>query len=332
MLTTKRLLTVLALACLALPPALAGGFALVTLEQGDSLSHVAERYGVSSEALMEANQLDDALVHPGDRLRVPLAEATGGTEEAAPEPPPDFRRHVLRSNETLSEVVARFDVDMEALVGANPDLTSLDRLPAGMELLIPPGPGLLTTLEPGDDLVSLVRRHGADPVRVLRANGIESPGGVEPGMLVFLPGVAPDAAMERLAQVRERENRYLWPAQGRITSYYGRRNLGMGTSSFHRGIDVAAPTGTSVHAARSGTVSFAGWSEAGYGYLVRVRHMGREETYYAHLSEIHVSVGQHLEQGEALGRIGNTGLSTGPHLHFEIRREGSAQDPLAELN
>lgn len=320
----------LTLLLLAASPALAEGWALRTVQPGDVLGDIADRYGIPVDALLEANDLEGALIHPGTVLRVPLGEATGGYAEAAPEPPPGFRRHVLAPNETLSEVIDRYDVTMEALVGANPDLSSLDRLPVGVELLIPPGEGLVVGWQPGDDLADLVREHGADPVAVLRANAIVSPADLTPGMLLFLPGVEPTATLERLAAVRERENRYLWPVHGRISSYFGRRNLGMGTSNFHRGLDVAAPTGTVITAARAGTVSFAGWSGS-YGYLVRIRHAGNEETWYAHQSRIDVSVGQYVEQGQVVGRVGSTGLSTGPHLHFEIRRGGRALDPLGIL-
>lgn len=309
----------------------AEGYALRTVQPGDLLSTIADAYDIPVDALREANDLDSEIIHPGDVLRVPLGEARGGVADPAPEPPPGFHRHVLESGETLSEVTSRYDIDLEALVGANPDLSSLDRLPVGVELLIPPGHGLLVTWEPGDDLGALLRAHGAEPTEVLRRNRIHAPSDLEPGMLLWLPGVSPDGALERLAKVRERENRYVWPVHGRITSYYGRRNLGLGTSSFHRGMDVAAPSGTAIAAARSGTVSFAGWSGS-YGYLVKIRHNGQDETWYAHQSQLHVSVGDWVEQGQTIGRVGSTGLSTGPHVHFEIRRNGQARDPLGELN
>ncbi len=308
----------------------ADGYALFTVRPGDTLGGIAARYGLPVDALQEANGLGGILVHPGDVLRIPLGEATGGLAEPAPEPPPGLGRHVLADGETLTEITSRYGIDMEALVGANPDLSSLDRLPVGVELLIPPGHGLLVTWQPGLDLAELLREHDADPVEVLRTNQIHAPGDLRPGMLLWLPGVEPAAALERLARVRELENRYVWPVHGRITSYFGRRNLGLGTSSFHRGLDVAAPTGTPIVASRSGTVSFAGWSGS-YGYLVRVRHAGGDETWYAHQSRILVSLGEWVEQGQAIGRVGSTGLSTGPHIHFEIRRRGTALDPLGEL-
>lgn len=308
----------------------ADGYALRTVAAGDTLGGIASLYGLPVEALQEANGLDSVLVHPGDVLRIPLGEATGGLAEPAPEPPPGFERHVLAPGETLSEITERYGIDLDSLVGANPDLSSLDRLPVGVELLIPPGPGLLVSWDPEVDLGTLLGAHDADPVAVLRANAIHAPSDLEPGMLLWLPGVEPTVALERLARVREMEMRYVWPVHGRITSYFGRRNLGMGTSNFHRGIDVAAPTGTAIVASRSGTVSFAGWSGS-YGYLVKIRHAGGDETWYAHQSRILVSVGEWVEQNEVIGRVGSTGLSTGPHIHFEIRRYGTALDPLGEL-
>lgn len=309
----------------------AEGYALRTVKAGDTLGGIAALYRLPVDALLEANGATSALVHPGDVVRIPLGEATGGRAEPAPEPPPGFGRHTLAAGETITSVTERYGIRLVDLVGANPDLSSLDRLPIGVELLVPPGPGLLVNWSYDLDLRSLLSTYDADPVDVLRANRIYSPADLQPGMLVWLPGVEPTAALERLARVRELENRYVWPVHGRITSYFGRRNLGMGTSNFHRGIDVAAPTGTAIVASRSGTVSFAGWSGS-YGYLVRVRHQGGDETWYAHQSQILVSVGEYVRQNDVIGRVGSTGLSTGPHIHFEIRRNGAALDPLGELN
>jgi len=309
----------------------ADSFALRTVQSGDSVGSIANRFGVSTSAIIEANQLTGTLIRPGDVLRIPLGEATGGIVEAAPDPPPGFARHVLASGETLSGIVERYGISLRSLVGANPDISSLDRLPVGVELLIPPADGLVVILEHPTLLADVVEHYGADPVEVARANALRSPFDLRPGMLLFLPGVEPSAALERLAAVREAENRYIWPLHGRLTSYFGRRNLGMGTSAFHRGIDVAAPTGTPIVAARSGTVTFSGWSTSGYGNLVRVRHSDGSETWYAHASRLLVSVGQYVRQGERIALVGSTGLSTGPHLHFELHVGGVAIDPLREL-
>jgi murein DD-endopeptidase MepM/ murein hydrolase activator NlpD len=310
---------------------LAQGYAVVVVRPGDSLDVIARRYGIPVDSLIATNNLSSYVVHPGTLLRAPLAEASGGVVEPAPDPPIGFKRHTLASGETLSAVTERYGITMAALVGANPDLSSLDRLPVGVELLIPPTEGLLVTLESAAALPDLLAEYGADPVEVLRTNGLRSPLDLRPGMLLFLPEVRPAEALERLAAVRELENTYIWPLHGRLTSYFGRRNLGMGTAAFHRGLDIAAPTGTPIVAARTGTVVFAGWSDRGYGNLVQIRHADGAQTWYAHASRILVRSGQRVSQGETIALIGSTGISTGPHLHLEIHVDGRAVDPLSQL-
>ena len=318
--------------------ALASGYALRTVQPGDTLASIANQYNISVESLMAFNDLTTTTLHPGDTLKVPYIEARGGAAETAPNPPPGFRLHILQSGETMSSLAAQFGLSIAAIVGANPDISSLDRLPAGMELLIPPGEGLVITLEHDQSILDVVQAYGLSPAAIARANAIASPEDLQPGKLLFLPGVPAVAAMDRLSQVRDEEiqaraeeNSYGWPVHGRLTSFFGRRNLGRGTSSFHRGLDIAAPHGTRVVAARAGTVTFAGWSNQGYGYLVKIRHPGGAESWYAHHSTILVSVGQYVDRGEVIGRVGSTGISTGPHVHFEIHEHGSAIDPMTYL-
>ena len=104
---------------------------------------------------------------------------------------------------------------------------------------------------------------------------------------------------------------------GRLTSCFGPR-----WGSFHRGIDLAAPTGTRVRAAHAGVIVSAGWRWTGYGISIVVRHGNGTYTHYAHLSRESVSRGQHVSAGQTIGRVGSTGDSTGPHLHFEVMRHG----------
>jgi len=314
------------------PAACAGGYALHTVRAGESLGSIANAYELSVDALMAANDLKGAVIHPGDELKIPYVEAVGGPVEAPPRIPPGFTWHTLTPGETLSSVATSYGLAVEALVGANPTISSLDHLPAGVDLLVPPGQGLVITLEPGQSLADVVASYHVDPTAVARANHLRSPFDVQAGMMLFLPGVVPTEALARLKKVREAENRFIWPIHGRITSPYGWRNLGMGTSPFHRGIDIAAPWGTPVHASRSGVVVFAGWSNEGYGYLVRLRHPDGDETWYGHFSSILVHVGQYVEQGGVIGREGSTGISTGPHVHFEVHVHGRAVDPMTVLH
>lgn len=122
-----------------------------------------------------------------------------------------------------------------------------------------------------------------------------------------------------------------WPAAGPLLSGFGNRiHPILGSNRFHYGIDIGAPYGAQVVAAAGGEVIQAGYF-GGYGYTVMIYHGGGYATWYAHLSSISVAVGQKIERGKVLGLVGSTGWSTGPHLHFEIRINGAAQDPLAYL-
>jgi murein DD-endopeptidase MepM/ murein hydrolase activator NlpD len=122
-----------------------------------------------------------------------------------------------------------------------------------------------------------------------------------------------------------------WPVTGTITSPFGMRpNPFGGGAEFHQGLDIAAPMGTTVTAAASGQIISAGWY-GGYGNYILIDHGGGMSTGYGHLSQIFVSSGQQVQRGQAIGAVGSTGMSTGPHLHFEVRISGKPTDPAAYL-
>jgi murein DD-endopeptidase MepM/ murein hydrolase activator NlpD len=128
---------------------------------------------------------------------------------------------------------------------------------------------------------------------------------------------------------------FAWPARGRITSTYGmRRHPIFRTVKMHNGVDIAASYGSQILAADSGEVVFAGWwgtRTTGYGQTVIIAHGAGLSTVYAHQSRILVSEGQEVEKGQAIGLVGSTGYSTGPHLHVEVRRNGKTEDPMRYL-
>ena len=145
-----------------------------------------------------------------------------------------------------------------------------------------------------------------------------------------------DVLMEAVPKIIERGTiippTFIWPLSGgRISSYFGRRKSPTaGASSYHKGLDIATPTGSSVYASSGGVVTSAGWN-GGYGYAVVIRHPDGHSTRYGHLSKILVSVGQSVSQGQTIAKSGSTGVSTGPHLHFEIIENGTQVDPLPFL-
>lgn len=122
---------------------------------------------------------------------------------------------------------------------------------------------------------------------------------------------------------------FLWPVQGRISSDFGYRFI-FGENNFHRGVDIATSYGTAISAAMDGTVVFSG-EKGSYGNLVILSHSNGFYTYYGHCSQLLVSVGQQVSQGDVIAAVGSTGRSTGPHCHFEVRYQGSPIDPLLYL-
>ncbi len=123
----------------------------------------------------------------------------------------------------------------------------------------------------------------------------------------------------------------LLPVAGEITSPFGwRMHPVLGYERFHAGLDIGADYGATIYAAERGTVIFAGWY-GGYGNTVIIDHGGNIITLYAHTSELYVVEGQTVQRGQAIAAVGSTGLSTGPHLHFEVRRDGEPTDPIAFL-
>lgn len=128
-----------------------------------------------------------------------------------------------------------------------------------------------------------------------------------------------------------RPGKFIYPVSGPITSPFGwRYHPVLGYSRMHTGIDIAVPTGTPVHAAASGNVVIAGWM-GGYGYAVVINHGGGITTLYGHNSSLAVHVGQSVSQGQVIAYAGSTGISTGPHVHFEVRSNGNPVNPMGWL-
>ena len=165
--------------------------------------------------------------------------------------------------------------------------------------------------------------------------------------VTYLNGVEKDREVTSSTTVREATERviavgtkerptwyptgnYVWPVYGTITSRFGYRYI-FGSTSYHSGLDIAVPYGTSIRASDGGTVSFAGY-KGSYGYLVIIDHGNGEQTYYGHNSQLLVSAGDKVYQGQTIAKAGSTGRSTGSHCHFEIRINGTSVNPTAYLN
>lgn len=249
-----------------------------------------------------------------------------------------LRRYKVRSGDTLTGIASRHGVSMMTLWWAN-KLKSKDDLKVGQVLVIPPVNGLIHEVKSGDTLEAVAKANDVDADRVVALNELTSQTLVI-GQVLILPGARGEAyptpkptkrPTVRAPTVSRPTTRntsrsttkppsrytggaFAWPVAGGYISQYFRYG--------HPALDIAADYGTGVKAAAAGKVIFAGWKSNGGGYQIWISHGSGLYTTYNHLSSVAVSSGRSVGRGSFIGRIGTSGWSTGPHLHFEVWRGG----------
>jgi murein DD-endopeptidase MepM/ murein hydrolase activator NlpD len=227
-----------------------------------------------------------------------------------------FYSFVMAYDADIFSLAARLNVPYDALASLN-RISGSGTIAAGAQILIPSRPGIFLTEKPASDLEYLMFswRNGEEGGALLSARR-----GKRLERFLYFPAGRFNAA-ERLYFLN---GAYRYPLpKGRVTSGFGMR---LSPITMHSGIDLAAPEGTSVLAARSGTVTAVGYDDTLGNYVV-LSHDGGHESVYGHLHNISVSLKDGVKSGTILGAVGSTGKSTGPHLHFEIRVRGEARNP-----
>lgn len=232
------------------------------------------------------------------------------------------QRHLVQKGETLSEIAQKYKVPVKSIIQAN-SIKSAHRIQIGKTLRIPGNAfglsEILYQVKPGDTLIGIARLHNVEWKVLQKINGISSPRNLQIGTEIRIPH---DGSLGFTSPLRV-------PLV--VTSKYGYRPHPVtGRYQFHKGIDFRAATGTRVYASKGGRVIFAG-RKGGYGKIVGIEHESNFTTWYGHLSRIRVKTGQTVSQGKVIGLSGNTGISTGPHLHFEIRYKGRSEKPTNHL-
>lgn len=237
-----------------------------------------------------------------------------------------IRSYTIQEGDTLYDVARRFGLRMDTLVSFN-TIDDVRRIPVGAQIQVPDRDGLLYTVRRGDTLEGLSARFGVSLARILDANDLDSDV-LTPGQKIFIPG----ARMTSFELKKALGELFIFPLRGRISSGFGiRPDPFTGVPKFHNGIDIPGDVGTPVYAALGGRVVQTGTHPI-YGKYVILSHPDGFQTLYAHLSRIRVEKGAYVSQGGRLGDVGNTGYSTGPHLHFSIFKYGKAVDPLRYLH
>ena len=229
-----------------------------------------------------------------------------------------------RKGDSLSLIAQRFHLTLGTVISWN-DIRDGRGLSPGVLLELPNADGVKYRVRRGDTLEGIAQSTGVALNDILDWNGLSSEV-ITIGQVLFLPGA-------RLSQAdinRVTGSLFIYPVRGRLSSRFGSRaDPFTGVVRFHNGIDLVARLGTSVGAAMSGTVAAIGFN-ANYGRYIFLQHPGYQ-TMYAHLNRITVSTGQKVTQGQKVGELGNTGYSTGPHLHFSIYRGSEPVDPMRLL-
>lgn len=252
-------------------------------------------------------------------------DAAGEAEEGgAAAGPVRIRRHKVAPGESLGAIAARYGIALSTIQAANPGARVLR---VGRYLEVPDRDGVMHRVEKGQTLWEIARAYKVPTAAIVEANGLGGAGAIRAGRPVFVPGARTALSLGGGSG----GDGFAWPATGRLSSRYGvRKHPILGRFIFHRGLDIAAATGTPIRAARGGVVAFVGW-KGGYGQTVDLRHADGTVTRYAHMSRILIRGGARVSKGQAIGRVGETGSTTGPHLHFEVRRRGRTVNPLPLL-
>ena len=223
-------------------------------------------------------------------------------------------------------LLAAVSMCLLAACGSSPRHKDERIKPARAEELV----GVWYTVVAGDTVQAISDRHRVKVDDIVELNGLTDPSRLVVGQALFLFGV--DHLVRRLgAKTKPRKIKGVpalaWPIEGGVlTSGYGPRGRRL-----HKGIDIAKREGTPIYAAADGTVVYSNNKQRGYGNLVIIRHAEGVMTVYAHNRRNLVDEGQFVRQGAQIAELGNTGRSTGPHLHFELRVKGKAVDPLKYL-
>jgi murein DD-endopeptidase MepM/ murein hydrolase activator NlpD len=266
-----------------------------------------------------------------EQIPAAYAEAAAGEDAevwGVPEPEEYSKPHLLtftsykvKQGDMIGSIAVETGLSQSTIISVN-KIKNTRTLQIGQTLRIPNQDGIYYTVQKNDTLLSVAERHSIDPEDIKIANELFSDVlHVNAGL--FLPGA-------RLGSVELQEingDLFLWPVAGYITSPYGyRANPFGGARQFHSGLDIGAATGTPVKAAMAGRISTVGDDKILGNYVVISHHSGYR-TLYAHMSYVLVKAGTYVSAGQRIGDVGSTGLSTGPHLHFTVYKNGVTVNP-----
>ena len=232
----------------------------------------------------------------------------------------------VKNGDMIGTIADNYHVTQDTIISVN-SIRQSRLLQVGQYLKIPSMPGILYTVRKnGETPQAIANEYEVSAVKCALVNGIEVSARLTAGNTLFVP----DAQLDSIMRQEINGDLFIKPIRARywLSSYYGWRiSPFTGKRSFHSGVDMAAPLGTSVYAALAGKVSAIGYNST-YGNYIIVSHHSGYKTLYGHLSAILVVTGQNVDTSVRIGKVGNTGMSTGPHLHFTVFKTGKTVNPM----
>jgi murein DD-endopeptidase MepM/ murein hydrolase activator NlpD len=257
----------------------------------------------------------------GETSERAVVVARGAPVTSVRKDPPGLQVHAVESGETILSIAARYEITPQTLAYNN-GIKDTSELRPGQTLVIPPIDAAIHVVSDGETLAGISASFGADPDTVRLINSVAfEPTDVTVGRVLLVPmpeGRYPGFRLMVKDAPRVFAPRIRWPTQGIVTQLFG---------GAHTGIDIAAPYGSAVVASDSGTVTWVGWRGSGGLAVCILVDWGLEVCDY-HLSATHVELGERVVAGQRIASVGSTGVSTGPHVHWEARTNGVLVDPM----
>lgn len=286
--------------------------------------------------IAEEDVIDNLLIQP-DGIAV---SSNIIKTETAPKKRTETEKYIVQTGDTVSSIAKRFNITSNTIIWEN-KLNKYGFIKPGQELTVLPVTGISYAVKKYDTIGKIANKYNVKELEIMELNKITNASTLQIGQNLIIPGAskitpktpavsktkvaryepAPKTNSTRISNIKSLTD-LLWPAScNRISQYFYWR---------HHGLDIACKLGTPIYSSEDGVVEKAGWS-AGYGKRIIVKHSSGMQTLYAHLASINVQVGEAVNRGDVIGKMGSTGWSTGSHLHFEVRISGSKKNPLNYL-
>lgn len=246
-------------------------------------------------------------------------------------PPLTYKTYRVKQGDMIGYIAEQNNISQDTLITVN-HISSTRTIQVGSYLKIPSIAGILYTVrENGETFEKIAEKYDISAEKCATVNNMAMNVSLKAGDTLFLP----DAQMDQVTRQEINGDLFHKPLKSRyyLTSNYGWRSspFNTGKRSFHGGTDMACSTGTPIYAALDGRVSFTGYNDT-YGNYVIITHHSGYKTLYAHMSSITAKQGSYVYSNTIIGKVGSTGMSTGPHLHFAVYKNGKSMNPMSLIN